>query len=113
VLPTRLSSDRETTVGPQLGLKTGDLASSELVHALAKQNSERTDQKEKLQSMEAHRVVGVVHIVMDGVNATAGASVTASRALISGGGLRRSVRDGVAGAGAAALESVVELQVEN
>jgi hypothetical protein len=63
--------------------------------------------------MEAHRVVGVVHVVVDGVNAATGASVTASRALVGGGGLGRSVRDRVARAGAAALESVVELEREN
>jgi hypothetical protein len=44
----------------------------------------------------------------DGVNTTAGASVTAGGAARSRGGLRGSVGDRVTGGGAAALEGVVE-----
>jgi hypothetical protein len=47
---------------------------------------------------------------VDGVDAAAGASVLADRAAGSRGSLRRGVADLVAGAGAAALEDVVEAE---
>jgi hypothetical protein len=79
--------DRDATVGPHLGLQTGDLAGGELVHAA---------------------VVRVVHVVVDGVDAAARARVAAGRAFVRGRGLGRGVRDAVAGAGAATLEGMVE-----
>jgi len=68
----------------------GDLASSETVQA---------------------RVVAVVHPVVDGVDAAAGAGVLADGAARGRDALGRGVGDGVASAGAAALEDVVETEV--
>ena len=56
------------------------------------------------------RVVAVIHPVVDGVDAAAGASVLADGAAGRRGALRRGVVDLVAGAGAAALEDVVEAE---
>ena len=53
-------------------------------------------------------VVAVVHEVVDGVNARARAGVAASGSAERLGSLSGGVRDLVAGAGAAALEGVVE-----
>ena len=53
-------------------------------------------------------VVSVVHVVVDGVNAGAGAGVAADGATVRGLALRGGVRNAVAGAAAAALEGVVE-----
>jgi hypothetical protein len=55
-------------------------------------------------------VINLLHVVVDGVNTTARASVTASGASRGRGGLGRGVRDGVAGAGASTLEGVVETE---
>lgn len=79
--------ERDTAVGAHLALQTGDLASGELVHAA---------------------VVAVVHVVVDGVDTGAGAGVTAGGASRGKGRLGRGVRNLVAGAAAATLESVVE-----
>ena len=53
-------------------------------------------------------IVGVVHVVADGVNTGAGACVAADGATVRGLALRGGVRNAVAGAAAAALEGVVE-----
>ena len=53
-------------------------------------------------------VIGVVHVVADGVNTGAGACVAADGATVRGLALRGGVRNAVAGAAAAALEGVVE-----
>ena len=55
-------------------------------------------------------IIGVVHEVVDGVNAATGAGVAAGGAAECLGGLSGGVRDLVAGAGAAALEGVVETE---
>jgi hypothetical protein len=55
-------------------------------------------------------ISAVIHPVVDGVNTAARASVLADRAAGSRGSLRRGVADLVAGAGAAALEDVVEAE---
>jgi hypothetical protein len=58
-----------------------------------------------------HASIGaVIHPVVDRVNTAARASVLANRAAGSRGSLRRRVADLVAGAGAAALEDVVEAE---
>lgn len=55
-------------------------------------------------------MINLLHVVVDGVNAAARASVTVSGAARGRGGLGRSVRDRVAGAGASTLEGVVETE---
>ena len=55
-------------------------------------------------------IVGVVHVVADGVNTGAGACVAADGATVRGLALRGGVRNAVAGAAAAALEGVVETE---
>jgi len=57
------------------------------------------------------RVVAVIHPVVDGVDAAAGARVLADGAAGRSSLLGRSVGDGVAGGRAAALEDVVETEV--
>lgn len=56
------------------------------------------------------RIVAVVHPVVDGVDAAAGARVLADGAAGRSSLLRRGVGDGVAGGRAAALEDVVETE---
>ena len=60
---------------------------------------------------ESYLLLGVVHVVVDGVNTgLAGARVTADGAAGGSRGLSGGVGNGVAGAGAAALEGVVETE---
>lgn len=52
-------------------------------------------------------LIGIIHVVVDGVNTTSGAAVAADRAARGGGCLGRSVGDGVSGGTAATLECMV------
>ena len=56
------------------------------------------------------RVVAVVHVVVDGVNAGAGAGVAADGASVGGLVLRGRVSNAIVGGAAAALEGVVETE---
>jgi hypothetical protein len=76
----------DSTVDGDLIPETGYLARGEAGHA---------------------RVVGVVHVVVDGVNGPTGAGITRSGATIGGGSLRRGIGDRVT-TGASTLEGVVE-----
>ena len=62
----------------------------------------------QIQFKEHLRIIGVVHVVVDGVNATARASVTTSRATTGGRSFRRGIGDLVTRSAAAALEGMVK-----
>jgi len=76
----------DSTVGRDLGLDAGDLSRGEIVHA---------------------GVVGVVHEVLDGIEAWADAGIPRNRAAIPGDRLSRSIVDKVATSITSTLERVV------
>ena len=62
----------------------------------------------QIQFKEHLRIIGVVHVVVDGVNAAARASVTTGRATTGGRSFRRGIGDLVTRSTAAALEGMVK-----
>lgn len=77
----------DSTVGGYLGLEAGDLSLGEIVHA---------------------RVIGVVHVVADGIKTRAGAGIACCGAAGSRGSLGRGIGNIVTISIASALEGMVE-----
>ena len=101
-----MSLDRDTTVGTHLRLQARNLSCGELIHEAIK-TPESIFVLNGLSQMTSP-VVSVVHVVVDGVNTGAGASIATSRAAgcvrcLSGG-----VGNIITRSRASALEGVVE-----
>ena len=62
----------------------------------------------QIQFKEHLRIIGVVHVVVDGVDTRGRASIASGRAARRGRRLSGGIADGVSGARATALEGVVE-----
>ena len=103
------SSDRDTAVGAELSSHAVGLAGGELGHAAVSRVVRQPSELPAVRRMDV-LIVGVVHVVVDGVNAGAGAGVAADGASVGGLVLRGGVSNAIVGGAAAALEGVVETE---